>query len=456
MKKIVLILILLFLTGFIFSKAWADEPAYDELLREIERLKTRVTDLESKLVSQDKKVEEKKKKIKETRNLLEYKPGEGITVEAAGLNIGASGVFVFQGTPNANNVGEGNEDSIFDASYKANIEIEKEFDDWGLAFLELEAGENDSIESELSLFSNVNQAASDTGAHVDVNKLWYEHHLFNKQLAVTLGKVEACGYMDQNEYACDECTQFLTHMFKKSPVVEFPTGNGPGLHINVSPEAIKALEFDAGIFEGDADWDDVFDQMFYMAQVNVKTVEILGIDPEQWGGNYRLYFWLNDRFHEKIVDEGDPASEDTKESNWGIGISCDQMVTDVFGVFTRLGWQRPDVLPAGASADDIADNPALEFSWSLGGQARGKYWMRPEDVFGIAVGQVFPSEEYEDAGQPSKGESHLEMYYNMKINECLSISPDIQVIWNPNGVGKESEGDDDTIFVYGARAYLEF
>ena len=82
--------------------------------------------------------------------------------------------------------------------------------------------------------------------------------------------------------------------------------------------------------------------------------------------------------------------------------------------------------------------------------------MREDDVLAFAIGQVFPSEEYKDAGNPGKGEGHIEAYYKLQVNKCLAISPDIQLIWNPNGVGKSSEGDNDTIFVYGMRAYLEF
>ncbi len=186
-----------------------------------------------------------------------------------------------------------------------------------------------------------------------------------------------------------------------------------------------------------------------MAQVNLKPAGLLGMDTEQRDGNYRFYAWINDRFHEKLVDEGDPATDDTKEMNYGFGFSFDQIITDVFGVFTRFGWQRPDIIP-------VDESSTIECLWSLGAQARGKYWNREDDVLAFAVGQVFPSKEYEDAGNPGSGEGHVEAYYNYKVNEHLSISPDIQLIWYPNGVNKSSEGDNDLIVVYGIRGQVDF
>jgi len=457
-KRITSILVLLFLTGFAFSQSWAGEPTTEELLKEIKALKTRVAGLEKRFSRQESKLVEQTKVVRGVKeSLIKYVPGEGVEIEAAGLRIGADATFIFQGTPNANNAGSG-EDSILDASYKACVEIEKEFDDWGLAFMELEAGQNDTIESELSLFSNVNAAAADSSGNIAIAKVFYEHYFFDRQLTLTCGKIDALDYMEQNEYRDDDKTQFLTGMFKHSPVIEGPSDNTLGLHALISLEPIQFLEFEGGIYETDADWDDIFDHMFYAAQVNVKPAELLGADAEQWGGNYRFYAWINDRFHEKLIDENDPATDDTKEMSYGFGISCDQMVTDVFGIFGSFAWQRPDILPAGATAATVADNPTLEWSWSAGAQMAGLYWNREDDVLGFAVGQVFPSEEWDDASSDAygAGEGHIEAYYKCQLNECLAISPDIQIIWHPNGVRKESEGDDDTIFVYGVRAQVDF
>jgi len=104
-------------------------------------------------------------------------------------------------------------------------------------------------------------------------------------------------------------------------------------------------------------------------------------------------------------------------------------------------------------------NYSLEYSWSTGFQIEGKPWRRERDVFAFAVGQIFPAKDYKKYSvqilQPkAKPENHLEMYYNIYINDHLSLSPDFQYIWNP--FGRDVEGDTDGIFIGGIRAQFDF
>ncbi|MFH1791148.1 MAG: carbohydrate porin [Candidatus Omnitrophota bacterium] len=437
------------------AEAGAAEPTIAELMQEIQALKARVVELEQKVVSQSLNQVEIEKVVKGSAEWMRYKPGEGVTLEKAALDIGAGATFVLQGTPDANNAGS-SEDSICDGSWSMDIEIEKTFDDWGLAFLHLETGQSDGIEDELSLFSNVNRDADNAGANVKVTEAWYEHFLFGGQLSVMGGKLDTTILMDQNAFAHDETTQFLTHMFRNSPSIEFPADNNLGVHAYACLESMKCLGFEMGYYEGDGDWEDFFDHAVYTAQVDLKPAYILGIDPEQWGGNYRLYWWINDRDHTKIVSLGETGSDETKEINYGFGLSFDQMVTDIFGLFARYGWQRPDIMPADAvqSADTAPSSPTIEHSWSAGMQVKGDYWNRADDVLAFAVGQAIASKSYKDAGGGGKGEGHIEAYYNCKLNNCLAISPDFQIIWNPNGA--PSDEDNDVIFVYGMRGQVDF
>jgi hypothetical protein len=50
-------------------------------------------------------------------------------------------------------------------------------------------------------------------------------------------------------------------------------------------------------------------------------------------------------------------------------------------------------------------------------------WNRPDDVLGVGIGQILPSKKYKEVnGLKAKPESHLEMYYNFKVNEHFSLS----------------------------------
>jgi carbohydrate-selective porin OprB len=77
-------------------------------------------------------------------------------------------------------------------------------------------------------------------------------------------------------------------------------------------------------------------------------------------------------------------------------------------------------------------------------------------VFAFAVGQVMPSDDYKKANADfqAKAEGHLEAYYKIHVNDHLSVSPDIQYIWNP--YGKDIAGNTSGIFVGGLRAQVDF
>ena len=276
--------------------------------------------------------------------------------------------------------------------------------------------------------------------------------MFDKQLTVTIGKMDASGRLDQSEYANDEVTQFLGCMFKNSSAIEFPADNAFGVDLLLAIEPIDFVHCEVGYFEGDADFEDIFDGGFYAFQIHVIPSALFEwIDAEAWNGNYRFYSWINMRQHTKLLD-----LSENKKINYGFGASCDQMITDVFGIFGRYGWQRPDVMAADAAAGNPPDMATVEHAWSAGAQMTGKYWWRENDILAFAVGQAFPSDEYDRAGGGGSAEGHIEVYYSVKLNECLTVTPDIQVIWNPNGIGRSSEGDNDTIFVYGLRGQFDF
>jgi carbohydrate-selective porin OprB len=373
-----------------------------------------------------------------------------------GLNIGADGTFVFQGTPNANNAGE-NEDDRFDGGWSTDIIISKDIcyenGDKAYAFLSLETGQNDGITNELNVFSNVNYDLDTSGSVVNLTNLWYEHWLFGGQVGLRGGKIDTTAYtIDQNAFANDETSQFMSNIFRNNPIIEFPDDSGRvvGGNLMLKPGFAEYMELSAGYYNADGTWDNLFSHPFATAQLNFKPHELMGWDAEQWEGNYRVYWWTNARKHAKYIEPGGTDDDtDANKENYGFGLSCDQRLTDIYGVFARFGWQRPELIPMDSS-------PTLYLGWSTGAQMTGKYWKREDDVVGIAVGQVCPSGHYKNAGNPGYPETHLEAYYNFRVTKHLSISPDLQWIWDPRGVGRDEQGDDRSIFVYGMRVQLDF
>lgn len=358
--------------------------------------------------------------------MIKYEPGEGISIEPLGLNIAAGATLVTQMAFDPNTANDAFEDNdITDASYSIDIEIEKEFDDWGKAFLHLEGGDGAGLDGdEITTFSGVNRDAMDSNNHVEISEIWYEHYLFDKRLSLMGGKLDPTIMLDTSEIANCECTRFLSNTFRNSTAVEFPDDNTYGFRTKVLP--LDWFEIEGGIFDDNADWEDVFKDIFSYVQLNFKP-DIFGC-----GGNYRAYFWHDDSNHAKWSDPGTVT-----QRNFGFGTSCDQKVLDYLTLFGRFGWEDPDV-------------SIVEWAWSAGFQLDGMPWGRKNDYLSCAIGMDIPSGDYGDAGNPDDAEGHIEAYYNIHVNDCLSISPDYQFIWNPNGE------DRDPINIIGLRGQVDF
>ncbi|MFA4991051.1 MAG: carbohydrate porin [Candidatus Omnitrophota bacterium] len=439
--------ILLIMIGcFGTSGLFAEE---DSLKDEIARLKARLEALERKVAQQDdyivtqrqtaqaqeRQIREYETKLSLLEEKLKQTPGEPARI-AGGLEITSAATFVAQGTNNANGdtLSQKGEDGV-DASYSVDIGIEKKIEDCGRVFAHLEPGDGAGVEDELQVFSNVNRDSNDTDNSALITEIYYEHSFKSFPLSVMAGKIDGTALVDTNEYANDETTQFLGRIFRNSPVMEFPD-NTAGFMAAFNPKDY----FDAAllVMDADTDWEDMGDECFLAGQLNFKP----GIFSRN--GNYRLIGWRNDNDHAKWND-----LNNTQNSAYGFGISLDQEFTDNLGGFLRYGWQDPDVFLNGQAF-------SLEQAWSLGARLKGGLWDRANDTIGLAIGQVIPSDEYKKAGADLKAENegHLEAYYNYAFNEHLTLSPDVQFIWNP--YGDDAANGKSSITIVGIRGQVDF
>lgn len=454
-KRRALLLAAFFLMGY--ALCFAEDVSIRE---EIDQMKVRIQVLEQKLAQQQWQMEkqssvvlEQQQKIREYEAKLskfdeKLHREEGVPIEIAkGLEISAGATMIIQGTNNVNNAASDvqKKKDRTDVSYSADVTIGREFEEFGgKAFLHLEAGNGAGLEDNLTVYSNVNRDADDD-ENVRVTELWYEQGLFSDKAAVTFGKLDPTVYFDNNEVANDETTQFLGRVFRNSPVIEFPD-NTAGVRIAYLP--VEWLELGYGLFDGNSDWEKVFDNLFNIGEVAFKT------NLFNRPGNYRFLGWSNNVNHTKWL-----AAEREKATAFGFGLSFDQKTNDVVTAFLRYGWQNPKVYNLDIKATGDLDY-SLEQSWSAGLQVEGKPWGREKDVLAFAVGQVFPSQDYKksyaesDPARRAETEGHLEAYYRIHLNDHLSVSPDFQYIWNP--FGKDVTEDTDGIFVGGARAQIDF
>ncbi len=437
--------------GLIFSiclPAYAEGEDVESIVKSLE---ARVDALEKKLSDQREQITEYEVKFKQMDEQLHRETGVP-AIKAAGLEIGVGATMIIQGTDNTNATEE-KKNSRVDASFSEDITISKEFEELNSeAFIHLEAGQGAGLTNELSLYSNVNADANDD-EHVSVAEIWYEQGLLGDKALITFGKLDPTVYFDNNEVANDETTQFLSDIFRSSPVIEFPDNT---VAIRAAAMPAEWLELNYGVFDGDSDWDKIGDNLFNIGQVTFKT-NFFGLP-----GNYRFLGWSNKARHTEWLD---PEKE--KESSYGFGLSFDQKVHDIVTLFARYGWQDPKVFnPDITASGDLGYS--LKHSWSTGLQVEGKPWRRENDVLGLAVGQAIPSGDYKKSGETfnpdtgemltsewnAKNEGHFEAYYRIHINDHLSISPDFQYIWDP--FGKDIADDTNDIFVYGFRTQVDF
>lgn len=382
------------------------------LREEIGVLKEKIGILEKKLEEQEKRqvsYEDKIEGIEKIKDLTK------------GIDLGLSSTFVVQGSDVENKqTGE----NAIDATWSLDLTFEKGFDDWGKAFMHVEAGAGSGLDDdEINLFSKVNRDAGDTENRLEATEIWYEHYLLDKKIALTFGKLDPTLYVDQSNYANDETTQFLSFTFRNNDAVEF-SDNNLGLHFMVFP--FEWLDIEGEMLSNDSTLKDFFDNSFWSGQINLKP------NLFKRETNLRALGWLNDADHTKLLD-----ATKNKENNHGAGISFDQELSDSLGIFARYSYQNPDV----SEFDQV---------YSLGFQLMGNYWNRKDDYLGLAFGQIFLSDDFKKLGNPDSPETHIEFYYNLVLNDHLSLSPDIQVITNPRGVSG------DTIGVYGLRVQLDF
>jgi carbohydrate-selective porin OprB len=363
-------------------------------------------------------VEEEIALLKEDVAKIKETDKGGSISDALGINVEAGGTLILQGTDKIN---DGSDKGRNDGTYSIDLGFGKEFSNGGSAFIHLEAGAGESLNGNgLQTYSGVNRDAGNSDNFTEVTEFWYEQPLFDNKFTVTFGKLDPTGYFDENEYANDETAQFINSAFRNNAAISF-TDNSLGLRMTYSPAELIDITY-AYIA---SEWDSFDMSGFNAVQVNVKPCE---------GGNYRLLYWASNTEMEKYKDN-------EKTGGYGIAVSIDQKLSEVFGIFGRFSWQDPSVYEFAAA-------------WSFGAQLNGSIWTRENDKVGLAAGQIIPSKDWLDAEGAVKDdpETQTELYYSFAISENLAVTPALQYIVKPSA----GNFTDDDIFVYGIRTQITF
>ncbi|MCP4716120.1 MAG: carbohydrate porin [Deltaproteobacteria bacterium] len=398
--------------------------AEDTVLKEIQELKTRIEALENRLETQNHLISTQSQAL--VLQQARTKELAGISEAFDRLDIALGATSVIQGS-SGNDDTRGHDDS--DASYSVDIEITAAIGENGTALLYLEGGEGSGLNNERQGFQGCNADALDDDADLQISELWYEQRFFRGRLTATFGKMDVTRWFDANAVANDETLQFLADAFVNNIAVEFPDyAYGARMTLGLT----KIIDLSLGLLEADSDFEDIFDENFMILE--------LAFRPVCFGhpGNYRLYGWYNSGDKTSFKH---PAA--TRKNGGGFGLSFDQQLTDQFTVFARYGRQDDDVYE-------------VKSAWSVGAQLGGARWGRSNDMLGVAYGSAHTGTYYRRALRSgglrsAASEKTFEVYYRFRLNDHISLSPDLQITDAMAG-----QDNQESVTILGLRAKLDF
>lgn len=261
------------------------------------------------------------------------------------------------------------------------------------------------------------------GSDVDaLQNLWYKRTIggdalggFGDGLAITVGFIDSTEFIDQNEFANDEYTQFLNEVFVNAPV-SFLQSYDIGAAVEWSADSWSVN----GTVMRVAENDDGNAFLFAGAQVGYNHTNDLG------EANYRFVLtFANDEFLR-------PDGVSTAPRLAGL-FSIDQRIGDSLGIWARAGTQDDRAVVTHKSM------------YSVGAQTDGSLWGRDKDT--AAVGYAFL-----DGGNDGISSTHaVEAYVRFALDESVSFTADVQRTHDHTLDGRTEEG-----WVVGGRLVLEF
>jgi hypothetical protein len=213
---------------------------------------------------------------------------------------------------------------------------------------------------------------------LNLREVWLRTELFGQRLALTAGRLDLTNYFDANAFANDETTQFLSDALVNNQMLGLGS-NGTGVAAEFDAKTGLRLKF--GFQQSNNDATNLSDSLFTLSEVGY-TFTPFAL-PE---GTYRLWF------------RTDNTSPDVLRK--GVGLSLDQKLTNVVGLFGRYG----------TAEVDFGDNRF--YSAGIGFQ-NGLIFF-PQDTWGIGWAHL-------DLASGEK--EHLaEGYYNFQLTERLRLS----------------------------------
>jgi high affinity Mn2+ porin len=285
-----------------------------------------------------------------------------------------------------------------------------------------------------------------------------------RRITFWVGDFAATDIFDNNTYSHDPRTQFMNESLMDNTAWDYPADTrgytvGAMAEYNEQSWAIRYGFFQEPKTANGQTLDP------HVPQALGQAVEL----EERWNlrdqpGVVRLLAYGNmadmGNYREALAHPGpggpDVALWRSYSTKWGFGISAEQAINADLAVWGRAGWNNGQTESwAFTEVDDMG---------SLGISLKGTQWGRPDDVFGFAGAIAGLSDAHKDylaAGGLGfiigdgkldyAPEEVLETYYNCKVADHISVTPDIQFVNDP-----AYNSDRGPVAILGLRVHVEW
>lgn len=286
------------------------------------------------------------------------------------------------------------------------------------------------------------------------------------RLTVTIGRMSVKDIFDNNAYANDPRTQFMSWAFMANEAWDYP-GDSLGYTTGIALELNQpqwTLRY--GWFQVPSVSNGMTEDAHYLEAWGMVTELERRFTIADHPGTIRLLAFLN-RAHmgsyaqatQEAIQNSQPADiASTREYRlkYGFGLNLEQEIIKNVGVFSRVGWSD------GSNEAWVFSD--VDRSATAGISVKGEFWNRPDDTFGLAgalngISRVH--QEFLEAGGTGilagdgaldyGWEKSMEMYYDCGVWKTIHATLDYQFISNP--AFNQARGP---VSVFSARVHWEF
>ena len=215
---------------------------------------------------------------------------------------------------------------------------------------------------------------------LNLREAWLRTELFGQRLALTAGRLDLTNYFDANAFANDESTQFISDALVNNQMLGLGS-NGTGVGAEFDPK--NGFRFKFGFQQSNTDATNLSDSLYTLSEAGY-TFTPFAL-PE---GSYRVWFRTDNT-----------AADEIRK---GVGISLDQKLTPVVGLFGRYGTSE---VVAGGDRDKF---------YSAGVGFQNGLVISPLDTWGLGFARMELTS--------GERENLAEGYYNFHLTERLRLS----------------------------------